>query len=373
MLDFYWMLVFGFTLTGLCNGLLAIPVFRRGKWYFYPFLGAVTGFAAAKYFVWYASAYSSYGDTAHWAAYAVTGFMVAHVIIFVPLILLALLSCLQKIRKPVRLLGTVILPLALCIGIYGSVDGEKKEITEYHDVYAENLPDGFDGFKLAQITDPHIGPYYRNTDLAEDLDRAKAAGAEVIMLTGDLIDDVRVMPETAEILTTRSKLFPYGIIYVRGNHELYRNPSYIEKELEQTTVHVLNNNHMTITRGKDLLFVAGADYPGIQREGREERMKALTEEAFRNIPETASCIFLAHHSDAIDGGFRHHAFLTLTGHTHGLQTGIFGKPFITPFKYTRGMYSNGKDSGYVSRGNGGWFPFRFGCPRELTVFTIHKK
>ena len=84
MLDFYWMLVFGFTLTGLCNGLLAIPVFRRGKWYFYPFLGAVTGFAAAKYFIWYASAYSSYGDTAHWAAYAATGFMVAHVIIFVP-------------------------------------------------------------------------------------------------------------------------------------------------------------------------------------------------------------------------------------------------------------------------------------------------
>ncbi len=372
-MDFYQLLIFGFTFIGLCNGLFAIPVFRRGKWYLYPVLGAGTGFLAAKYYVWYASAYIFYGVVAQWAAYAATGFMVFHVIILAPFMLLALVSCLQKIRRYVRFFGTVILLLALCVGVYGAADGEKTEITEHHDVYAENLPDGFDGLKLAQITDTHIGPYYTNENLARDLDKAHAEGAEVIMMTGDLIDDVRVMPETAKILTNRSGLFPYGIFYVRGNHELYRNPAYIEKELKKTPVHILNNRHTTITRGKDILFVVGADYPGIQKEGREERMKALTEEAFRNIPETAACIFLAHHSDAIDGGFGHHAFLTLTGHTHGLQTGISGKPLFTPFKYTRGMYSNGKDSGYVSRGNGGWFPFRFGCPRELAIFTLHKK
>lgn len=45
---------------------------------------------------------------------------------------------------------------------------------------------------------------------------------------------------------------------------------------------------------------------------------------------------------------------------------------ITPFKYTRGMYSDGKHCGYVSRGSGGWFPFRFDTSRELTIFTLKK-
>ena len=75
----------------------------------------------------------------------------------------------------------------------------------------------------------------------------------------------------------------------------------------------------------------------------------------------------------IDAGFENRAFLTLTGHTHGTQFGIFGKPMITPFKYTRGMYSDGTHCGYVSRGSGGWFSFRFDTSRELTIFTLKKK
>ena len=102
-------------------------------------------------------------------------------------------------------------------------------------------------------------------------------------------------------------------------------------------------------------------------------MDRMVHDAFDGIPEDSAKIFLAHHSDFIDAGFENRAFLTLTGHTHGTQFGIFGKPMITPFKYTRGMYSDGTHCGYVSRGSGGWFPFRFDTSRELTIFTLKKK
>lgn len=160
---------------------------------------------------------------------------------------------------------------------------------------------------------------------------------------------------------------------MRGNHELYKDPDYIENELRKTSVKILDNSHVALQKDGALLYVAGVDYPEMRGEGRAELMAQMVRDAFDGIPEDSAKIFLAHHSDFIDAGFENRAFLTLTGHTHGTQFGIFGKPMITPFKYTRGMYSDGKHCGYVSRGSGGWFPFRFDTSRELTIFTLKKK
>ena len=153
----------------------------------------------------------------------------------------------------------------------------------------------------------------------------------------------------------------------------YKDPDYIENELRKTSVKILDNSHVALQKDGALLYVAGVDYPEMRGEGRAELMAQMVRDAFDGIPEDSAKIFLAHHSDFIDAGFENRAFLTLTGHTHGTQFGIFGKPMITPFKYTRGMYSDGKHCGYVSRGSGGWFPFRFDTSRELTIFTLKKK
>lgn len=205
-----------------------------------------------------------------------------------------------------------------------------------------------------------------------ELLRAKNEGADVLFFTGDLIDDVRYMPQVAEDFTKAEKYFPDGIFYIWGNHEYYRNQPLIEEDLKNTPVKMLVNNHTYIEKDGQRLYVAGVDFPfarGTQKEIEEEKW---ADEAFAGIPRGAPVIFLAHHSDFIDQGFKHGAFLTLTGHTHGTQFGLFGKPIITPFKYTRGMYSDGTHYGYVARGDASWFPFRFSCPRELTIFTLHR-
>lgn len=362
-----------FSFLGLVNGIFAAVLFRLKRFYLYGIAGALISCGTVQYYVWYALAYPEYGLAAHFGAYFACALMVADIMLVLPLFLLMMIGTVRFIRRYAQIFGAAVMALSLFIGVYGSVDGEMKEEAERYTIAAEELPEAFDGLKVAQITDTHIGPYYRNADLANDLERSKAEGADVVMLTGDLIDDIRVMPETAKILNSRAVLFPYGIIYVRGNHELYKDPDYIENELRKTSVKILDNSHVALQKDGALLYVAGVDYPEMRGEGRAELMAQMVRDAFDGIPEDSAKIFLAHHSDFIDAGFENRAFLTLTGHTHGTQFGIFGKPMITPFKYTRGMYSDGKHCGYVSRGSGGWFPFRFDTSRELTIFTLKKK
>ncbi len=372
-MNFYRILILIFSVLGLANGGLIASLFRLKRFYLYALGGAAIAFCAVEYYIWYALAYDGYGDAGRLLAYIVCGILVMDLMILVPMILLSLAGCMKPVRKYAQALGTFVLLGSLFIGVYGSVDGTLRETTEHHDIYVDNLPKGFEGFTFAQITDTHIGPYYRTADLAEDLDHAKAEGAEAIMLTGDLIDDLQVMPETEKLLVGRSHLFPDGILYVRGNHEFHKDPEYIEQELRKTPVRILNNSHVEIMKNGAGLYVAGVDYPEMKGEGRDALIKEMVQEAFAGIPENAPILFLAHHPDFINEGFVRHAFLTLTGHTHGGQTGLDGKPLMTPFTYMRGMYSDGTNYGYVSRGNGGWFPSRFGCSRELAIFTLHRK
>ena len=107
-----------------------------------------------------------------------------------------------------------------------------------------------------------------------------------------------------------------------------------------------------------------------------QRKHEFLSEAMKNVPQDAICILLAHHPEFIDDAIEFNIPLTMTGHTHGSQFGIFGIPLFPVFKYTRGMFEHiGSDGqtkcyGYVHVGNGSWFPFRLGCPPEIAYFTL---
>ncbi len=139
--------------------------------------------------------------------------------------------------------------------------------------------------------------------------------------------------------------------------------------IEEAKIPILENNHIRLTRGGAVLYIAGVDYPW--ERDRAAEVRRLTGEALDGIPEGATVILLAHHPDFLGEGFARHVPFTMAGHTHGMQFGLFGRAVITPYVYTRGMYTDGNLTGYVSRGDGGWFPFRFGCSREIPVFVLH--
>lgn len=362
-----------FSILGLLNGVFFSIIYRKSKFYIYIALSLLISLAAAGFFLWYARGHDSLGSWSLWLGYLMCGIMVAEIIAAAPLFACAMLSFFRKIRSIARIGAALFMAMALGIGVYGAIDGNRSEEVAHVDVYVEGLPEAFDGYKAAQMTDTHIGPYFRYTDLPAEIQRAQLEGAQVLFFTGDLIDDIRHMPEAAQTLSTFYGVFPDGILYVWGNHEYYRGKDYIEEELEKTPVQILANDHRAITKNGETLYVAGVDYPWARGEAMKEEMDEMTDEAFEGIPAGAPVILLAHHSDFLDEGFKKGAILTLTGHTHGTQFGLFGKPLWTPFTYTRGAYSDGTHLGYVSRGDASWFPFRFSCERELVIFTLHRK
>lgn len=372
-MDFEWLLFIFFTIVGLADGLLAAWIFRVRRSRLSIIIFPVLGGSAAGYFNWFTLGYSAHGPWSLYLAYVAAGWMVGEMIVLPLFILLAIAKVPARNKKWIHQAGVAVLILGATVGIFGAVDGDRHEDVTRISITSPSVPRAYDGFKIAQISDTHIGPYYREPDLDLDLERAHAEGADMVAFTGDLIDDVRYMPEAADTFTREAGKFPEGIIYVWGNHEYYRGKDYIRSELIKTPVKLLENDNITIHRRGAPLYVAGVDFPWAKGNERTEEEEKMTEEAWKGIPKKAPVLFLAHHSDFIRNGMEKGAILTMTGHTHGTQVGFLGSPIWAPFTYTRGMYTDGKNKGYVSRGIGGWFPFRFGCSRELVIFTLHHK
>ena len=107
------------------------------------------------------------------------------------------------------------------------------------------------------------------------------------------------------------------------------------------------------------------------REHFADMQEIYMDLAVKDIPENSPVILLVHHPDFFDSAVKRNVQLTLSGHTHGGQIGIMGVPIVPPvFKYMRGLYQQDKNYCYVHVGNGSWFPYRFGCPPEIAVFTL---
>ena len=230
------------------------------------------------------------------------------------------------------------------------------------------------GYRIAQISDVHLGRFFDLEDLRRLLDHIAADGPDMLAITGDLFDDEERNAEAAKVLDAYCASFPDGIWFCLGNHEHFRGLEAIKAMLAKTKVHTLYNEAGKVEgRG---FWVAGVDYP-MQHEKQEfQRLKQeFLAKAVEKIPqeERASTILLAHHPEFIDNAAEEELALALTGHTHGGQIGILGVSLFPVFKYMRGFVRIGETLGYVHCGNGSWFPCRIGCPPETAYFTIAPK
>ena len=283
-------------------------------------------------------------------------------------------------RRRVLAYGMIYPLLSLATSLYGNRIEKNYDVENFYDVPIKNLPSELEGFRLAQISDLHLGAYFSLERLENLLQRIAEAKPDLLAITGDIFDDVRMNPAAIKIVDSFTEKFRYGIFYIHGNHEHFRGIAAIEKMLAQTKIHCLINRAENVT---SKLFVLGVDYPSrapVTSTADKEREKLFAEArkifvdaAMENVPDDSIKILLAHHPEFIDDGAERNFALTLTGHTHGSQIGIFGVPLFPVFKYTRGVVKIGDSFGYVHAGNGSWFPFRLGCPPEIAYFTLKKK
>lgn len=233
------------------------------------------------------------------------------------------------------------------------------------------LPANRNGFKIVQITDLHIGPTISGAWLRQVVDKANALNADVITLTGDLVDGsvADLSPHVESLRDLRAK---HGVLFVTGNHEYYSGVDEWIAHFETLGVRVLRNERVTLfddTNANPIDFAGIDDFASGHFPGHGPDLpKALAERDTQN-----PLILLAHQPAAIREAAAHGVDLQLSGHTHGGQIWPWNYFVYIQQPYVSGLHTYPKSGSqiYVSDGTGFWGPpMRLGTSAEITEITL---
>jgi uncharacterized protein len=259
--------------------------------------------------------------------------------------------------------------LSVLITLVGFVNARRRAGVVEVEVPVADLPPELQGFCIAQISDVHVGPTIRRPYLDAIVDAVNALDADLIAVTGDLVDgSVQQLAPHVEPLRRLSAR--HGAFFVTGNHEYYSGEPAWTRELRRLGLRVLNNEHVVLTHRAARLVVAGVTDFSAHRFDPAQRSDPSA--ALRGAPADAAVrILLAHQPRSAPAAASAGFDLQLSGHTHGGQFwpwNLFVR-FQQPF--TAGLDRLDKLWVYTSRGTGYWGPpKRFGAPSEITRIRL---
>jgi len=281
------------------------------------------------------------------------------------------------------------------IPFIGIIDGIWKGRYRYrvisHTLEFEDLPEEFDGFTIAQISDIHSGSFDNQEKVEYGVQMVNELGADAIMFTGDMVNNIAT--EAEPWIDTFKKLNgKNGVFSILGNHDYgdyWRFPSAQAKvdnldrlkEIHaEMGMDLLLNESRFFERNGQRLYLAGVENWGLPPFPQYGDLQ----EALNGIPEDAFTVLLSHDPSHFDAEVKQHSkkvHLTLSGHTHGMQFGIEIPGWIkwspVKFKYPKwaGLYP--EPDGQVLHVNRGFgflaFPGRVGMWPEITHITLRRK
>lgn len=250
-------------------------------------------------------------------------------------------------------------------------------VTSEYTVSDEEIPEGFDGFTLAQVSDFHnTHSKILQKDILSELERIKP---DIILLTGDYIDcrktDIPLAVSYAEKLI---KIAP--VYFSTGNHEAYTEDfPVLERELLSLGVNVLRNSSSEIEKNGEKIYIMGLDDPTMEEC---EDKYATIRETIDNAPydDSVYTVTLSHRPELFSVYCEKGLDLILSGHAHG---GQFRIPFIGGLyipteglfpKYTEGLHKENGTHMVISRGIGASiFPIRLNNRPELVTVTLESE
>jgi predicted MPP superfamily phosphohydrolase len=230
------------------------------------------------------------------------------------------------------------------------------------------LPKELEGFTIAQISDIHIGQTIKRNFVEGIVDRVNRLKADMIAITGDLVDgSVQDLAQHTEPLARLKSR--HGTYVVTGNHEYYSGVHAWVRELERLGARVLVNEHVVLDHDGAALTVAGVTDWSAQHF--DPSHKSDPHAAAKGAPEHAPKVLLAHQPRSAPfaeaAGFE----LQLSGHTHGGQFWPWNFLVRLQQPFTAGLARLGRMWVYTSRGTGYWGPpMRFGIPSEITLIRL---
>lgn len=258
--------------------------------------------------------------------------------------------------------------------------GNASPMTSAVAVTSDRLPEGFEGFRIAQVSDFHNAKFGRENEKL--LSMLRSARPDVILLTGDLIDCRNLdIPVALSFVREAVEIAP--CYYATGNHEsrIEEFPQ-LQEGLESAGVTVLRNEATVLERKGDRITLLGVDDPAfvvdyITGDCRPVMTEALTE---LMAEEEGYTILMSHRPEWFSLYRDFGVDLTFSGHAHG---GQFRLPFIGGViapnqgffpKYDAGMFTENDCTMIVSRGLGASIiPLRINNRPELVVAELHRQ
>jgi len=261
---------------------------------------------------------------------------------------------------------------------YGLVYGRLEIETSQLRVELPRLPRGFQGFRIAQLSDIHIGPFMSAAEIRHCVEMTNRLNPDLILLTGDyVIWDPSTQHAVVDALSGLRA--PYGVLGSLGNHEMWaRIEDSITRIFTTRGTRILRQENATLRASGDELNLIGVDFQthrpmGSHHEGVVHEYLEGVEPLIRR--DTAN-ILLSHNPNTFDRAAALGIELSLAGHTHGGQVAFeFISPEISPSRlvtpYVAGWFHKPGGSLYVNRGIGTiGVPMRMGAPPEITVYEL---
>lgn len=276
--------------------------------------------------------------------------------------------------------GLVLVLGELYILFHGTMVGTDRLNVRQVTIEFDDLPKAFDGYRIAQFTDAHLGSM-KDELMLRAVTAIDDMRPDLIVFTGDIQnmgpDELPRFAQTLKRLKAKD-----GVMSVLGNHDYSRYVNVSPDEALrnermtrdfETSVgwQLLLNDNRIVRRGSDSIVIAGGE-----NDGRPPfPAKADLKKAMRGIHAKSFVVMLQHDPSA----WRRHilpqtnAQLTLSGHTHGGQISLFGlRPTELVGKEDDGLYAEGKRKLLVSTGLGGFVPFRFYMNPEVVEITLKR-
>lgn len=263
--------------------------------------------------------------------------------------------------------GTVVALVAPALA-FGFFTARGRPTVERLSVAIRGLGAGFEGLKVVQLSDLHVGETLDGRWLAKVVEQTNALEPDVIVITGDLIDGPvsRLRDQVAPLSRLKAAR---GVFFVLGNHEYYSGPLAWIAELRRLGLQVLLNEHRVLEAGGDRLVLAGVTDHDAGRFGPQHASRP--DLAFAGAPDGAPRILLAHQPRSARAAAPYRVDLQLSGHTHGGQ--MFPWMFFVRLQQPviSGLNTLWGVPVYTSRGTGYWGPpIRLGPKPEVTLVTL---
>ena len=254
-----------------------------------------------------------------------------------------------------------------------------------------SLPASFDGYRIVQISDLHLGTMRGHEDVIEEfVAQVNALSPDLIVFNGDLVNYLPQEMETFMPILSKLKARD-GVVSVLGNHD-YLGYYAWESQREQDDAvmqlvqiekdlgwHLLRNENIVLrsSDGRDSIVVIGTENDG------PPRFPALADwdKATHDVSEESFRIFIQH-----DPTYWRREVLTrpnppqlqLSGHTHAMQLSVFGwSPASFMYDEWGGLFQAPTHPDtyiYVNQGFGSvLMPFRLGAWPEVALIILKSK